>query len=82
MIRAKHFKKVIITVRGVVIEYVDVVLIPSWLLKSILRYDDELLKEKYNSLTDYGKGVVDTVKKQQQILSINMDGEYVPSEYE
>ena len=69
MIRAKHFKKLITAEK----EYNDVVLIPSWLLKSILRYDDNILSQPYNSLSDYGKGIVDTIKKQQDTLSINLD---------
>jgi len=69
MIKAKYFKKLVIND----VEYTDVVIIPNWLLKSILRYDDELVKQIYNSLTDYGKGIVDTIKKQQEILSINTE---------
>ena len=69
MIKAKYFKKLVIND----VKYTDVLIIPSWLLKSILRYDDELVKQIYNSLTDYGRGVVDTLKEQHNILSINTE---------
>jgi len=69
MITAKYFKKLVVND----VEYTDIMIIPSWLLKSILRYDDELLKQNYNSLTDYGKGIVNTLKEQHTILSINSD---------
>ena len=73
MIRAKHFKKLVIIENKIEKEYSDVVLIPTWLLKSILRYDDELLTQPFDSLTDCGKGVVLTIRKQQETLSINLD---------
>jgi hypothetical protein len=73
MIRAKHFKKIVVIEPEGKKEYNDVVLIPSELLKSILKYNNELLKENYNSLTDYGKGIVDTIKEQHNDLSINLD---------
>ena len=73
MIRAKHFKKLAISKNDIKTEYNDVVLIPSWLLKSIIDYDNELLTKSYNSLSDYEKGIVDTLKKQQDTLSINLD---------
>ena len=73
MIRAKYFKKLVISKGEIDKEYNDVVLIPSWLLKSILDYDNELMSEVYNSLSDYDKGIVDTLKKQRELLSINID---------
>lgn len=69
MINARYLKKLTINDE----ELTDIVIIPSWLLRSLLRYDDELLKQSYNSLTDYGKGVIDTIKKQHEMLSINTD---------
>ena len=50
MIRAKHFKKLVISNNDIKTEYNDVVLMPSWLLKSIIDYDNELLTKSYNSL--------------------------------
>lgn len=73
MKRAIYFEKLIIIKNKHEKEYNDVVIIPAWLLKSIMRYDDELLSQTYNSLSDYGKGVVDTLKEQHKQLSINID---------
>jgi hypothetical protein len=50
----------------------DAYIVPKWLMRSILGYDNELLSDPYNSLTDYGKGVVDTLKEQQATFTINI----------
>ena len=73
MVKIKHFKKLISIENQIQKEYMDVVVIPSWLLKSILKYDNELLNQPYNSLSEYEKGVVDTIRKQQETVSINFD---------
>lgn len=75
MITAKYYKTLSIIENGIEEEYTDVMIIPSWLLRSILRYEEELLKEPYNSLTDYGKGIVDTLKEQHNKLSINTNND-------
>jgi hypothetical protein len=72
MTRAQKFDRVYIKQPdGPEIGLSDVVVIPVWLLKSILEYGNPLLSEPYNSLSDYGKGVVDILTKQHQTLSIN-----------
>lgn len=50
----------------------DAYIVPKWLMRNILDYDNEILEAPYNSLTDYGKGIVDTLKEQHQKFSINM----------
>ena len=54
----------------------DVYIIPKWLMASILRYDDPILHEPAGTLTDYGKGIVDTLKTQHDTFSINLEREY------
>lgn len=73
MITAKYYKTLSIIENGVEKEYTDILVIPKMLVRSILRYEEKLLTEPYNSLTDYGKGIVDTLKKQHNLLSINTE---------
>lgn len=55
------------------IEYVpekDAYLVPKWFMQSLLSC--ETYDAPYESLTDYGKGVVDTIKQQNETFSINL----------
>lgn len=50
----------------------DAYMVPKWLMGKLLGYNNELLSDPYNSLTDYGKGIVDTLKDQQTLFTINI----------
>ena len=52
----------------------DAYVVPKWLMRSILGYDHELLEDpvNYDMLSDYGKGVVDTLRHQQTTFTINI----------
>jgi hypothetical protein len=50
----------------------DAYTVPKWLMRSILGYDNELLSLPYDCISDYAKGVVDTLKEQQTTFTINI----------
>jgi len=73
MINAKKYDKLTIIEDGNQKELSDVVIIPVWLLRSILKYDDELMSQERVNLTEYGQGKYDTLKQQHAELSINTE---------
>jgi hypothetical protein len=73
MINSKYFKELELP-DGT--RLTDVYVVPKWLIASILRYDDPLLQEPSGGLTDYGKGVADTLKAQHASFSINLERKY------
>lgn len=71
MTNAKKFDKLIIIEDGIQKELTDVMVVPIWLLKSILKSDDDIMTQDRSSFTEYGQGVYDTIKEQNTTLSIN-----------
>jgi hypothetical protein len=51
-------------------------IVPRDLMRVILDSNSELLQQPYNSLTEYGKGVVDTLNKINTSFSIHIEREY------
>lgn len=77
MINAKKYENLTIIEDGVQKELTDVMIVPVWLLRSILRYEDEsMMLGNRGSLTDYGKGIYDTLQEQRDTLSINTKRDY------